>query len=263
MEYITKDQIRRFLAVTNTDCERKTQAEIFEEEQEKEETLKHYNPNRIKQCGIPPDMKKHNKFVKLINRKFNQNEKAEVIKIAPFGFIRMCHSNSEILCEICGDDFETVIGYNITYCPCGSFCQAEVHSVVRHKPSRKFIDFTKDFDGLTHKAFLPLQSVMDMGANNYFRSADILPFIGMNAKGHKCKDGYFNIDLNDDYQLDIYDVPENVEFEHQEEVQKMNRHEQFMAILNNQHRVKTNGFGKVRTEIEKIKARGEYELMFA
>lgn len=261
MEYITKTQILKFIKAINSDEKRVAFAkrETLENIQQ---TLKKNNPNRVQQRGISANPARMEAFVKILNKKFNQNEKVEILKIAPFGFVRCCHSNSAILCEILGDDWEVVAGYNMTFCPCGKYSSAEIHSVARHKPSGQFVDFTKDFDGLTHKAFYPLQSVLNIGAKDWFVNSDVLPYIVYKPHSHKCDGGHFSIDL-EDFVINVEDIPDGKKIDRNSsyvlatEREEMN-HLIIYALFHPDDFIKFNSY----SEIDKIRKRGDYDLHF-
>lgn len=260
MEYINKTQIKKFLTAITSDKDRVEFAR--DDFRDTMPSWKKNNPDRIQQKGICARPRDCEKFIKLMNKKFHQNEDLTIIKIAPFGFARCCHSNSAILCEILGDDWEVVLGYNFTHCPCGRYTSAEIHSVSRHKPSGKFVDFTKDYDGLTHKGFYPLQSVMDIGAENWFRNEDVLPYILYKTNPHKCVGGHsFERPINEVHEISIYDIPVNLDrfIEEDEFLTREGKNKIIIYALENPDaNITFGGF----SEIEKIRKRGDYHAHF-
>jgi hypothetical protein len=259
MDYITKSQIHKFIKAINSDKDR---VEFARNDYiDRLPSWKKNNPNRIQQKGICARPSDCDKFIKLLNRKFHQQMDLTIIKISPFGFARCCHSNSAILCEILGDDWEVVLGYNFTHCPCGRYTSAEIHSVCRHKPSGKFVDFTKDYDGLTHKGFYPLQSVMDMGADDWFRNEDVLPYILYKNTPHRCVGVRFTRQINNDHEIEVYNIPENVGgFIDEEEFHTRESKNQMIiyALENPDANIKFGGLA----EIDKIINRGDYDTHF-
>jgi len=79
--------------------------------------------------------------------------KPEKVKIEPHLMNNMCGQNSQFLKEEFG--WEEVTGYNITACPCGNMMTLEIHSLNRDE-NGKLRDWTKDFDKLQEKWFVPL-----------------------------------------------------------------------------------------------------------
>jgi len=262
MDYINKPQILKFIKAINSDEERVAFAKR-EGERNKQQSIKKNNPTRVQQRGISANPARMEAFVKILNKKFNQNEKAEIIKIMPFGFVRCCHSNSGILCEILGDDWEVVAGYNMTFCPCGKFSSAEIHSVVRHKPSGEYVDFTKDFDGLTHKAFYPLQSVLNIGAKDWFVNSDVLPYIVYKSYSHKCDGAWFDIDTDEEFIINVEDIPDGKKIDRNSSYILATEREEYnhlilYALFNPDEKITLNGL----SEIDKIKKRGDYDTHF-
>ena len=265
MDYITKEQIKKFIKATRSDSKR---VDFAKTEQNDHEDFKTNNPNRIKQKGETPNQKKLDKFIRILNIKFKQNEKETIIKIMPFGLVRCCHSNSAILQHILGDDWEIVLGYNITFCPCGTYISAEIHSVVRHKPTKEFVDFTKDYDGLTHKPFYPLQSVLDSGGVDWFRNKDVLPFIVYKPNAHSCVNNETFSGVDTDEQIEHHilldDIPENVvisDFDVELDTREV-LYNLFIYKLENKNNPNIKINLTANSELEKIRKRGDYETTF-
>ncbi len=265
MDYITKEQIKKFIKAIRSDSDL---VDFATAEQNDHDDFKTNNPNRIKQKGLTPNQKKMDKFIRIMNIKFKQNEKETIIKIMPFGLIRCCHSNSAILQHILGDDWEIVLGYNICFCPCGTYISAEIHSVVRHKPTKEFVDFTKDYDGLTHKPFYPLQSVLDSGSADWFRNKDVLPFIVYKPNAHSClnKKTFAGLDTDDalEHHILLDAIPENVVYNAEFkflETREVNTKLVIFKLENRNHPTITINLIS-NSELEKIRKRGDYETTF-
>jgi hypothetical protein len=82
------------------------------------------------------------------------------LEVIPIGLNNMCHSNSELFCELSG--MTRRLGYNITSCACGKKVCFELHSV--NKYEGKLYDFTRDFNNEKTKYFMDLT---DMDADTY------------------------------------------------------------------------------------------------
>lgn len=85
------------------------------------------------------------------------------LKIIPIGVNNCCHWNADILSQC---NFEAVLGFNITACPCGKNVCFELHSV--NKRNGELYDFTLDFAGEKEKYFYPLET--KMGADEYVKN---------------------------------------------------------------------------------------------
>jgi hypothetical protein len=98
-----------------------------------------------------------------VKTQFLQNaDKVKLLTIVPIGLNNMCHINAELFCS---PDIESVLGYNITSCPCGRIVSYELHSV--NKIRGELVDFTQDFNDEPTKYFLPLNT--QLKSLNYIR----------------------------------------------------------------------------------------------
>ena len=80
-------------------------------------------------------------------------DKMKLLTIVPIGLNNMCHHNAEIFC---GENITSVLGFNITSCPCGRISSYELHSV--NKVGDELVDFTRDFNEEPTKYFLPVET---------------------------------------------------------------------------------------------------------
>jgi hypothetical protein len=84
------------------------------------------------------------------------------IKVEPLLLRNCCHWNCEKMDIVLNKNrknkkFESVLGYNITGCPCGKMFSLELHSVLKDKETNQYIDLTTDFAGETEKWFVPIK----------------------------------------------------------------------------------------------------------
>jgi hypothetical protein len=80
-------------------------------------------------------------------------DRVKKIEINPIGLNNHCHSNSKLFEEL---GYESVLGFNITACPCGKRMSFEIHTV--NKKGDKLYDFTRDFNDEKEKYFLGLNN---------------------------------------------------------------------------------------------------------
>jgi hypothetical protein len=82
-----------------------------------------------------------------------------LIQIKPLMSRQLCHHNCDILDTILNKSspkYEWILGYNFTSCPCGTHYVFELHSVMKHIETGKYIDLTADMYAEESKWFLPL-----------------------------------------------------------------------------------------------------------
>jgi hypothetical protein len=82
-------------------------------------------------------------------------KKISLLEIIPIGLNNQCFKNSAVLCDS-ELGISSVIGFNLTGCPCGKFLGYEFHSV--NKIDGKLADFTRDFNDEPSKYFLELNT---------------------------------------------------------------------------------------------------------
>lgn len=78
-----------------------------------------------------------------------QTEKPVMIPVIPIGFKLNCHRNSAYGAEFLNElsqtnDWERRSGYIFFFCKCSKKINAEVHSVIYHRPTQTYIDITPD-----------------------------------------------------------------------------------------------------------------------
>ena len=82
-------------------------------------------------------------------------DKMKLLTIVPIGLNNMCHINANLFC---GENITSVLGFNITSCPCGYMSSYELHSV--NKVGDELVDFTRDFNEEATKYFLPVETTL-------------------------------------------------------------------------------------------------------
>lgn len=93
---------------------------------------------------------------KLLNKFIQQ--KTTKIEIIPIGLNNQCHRNSLFFGEKLLS--KSIIGFNITACPCGKKVCFELHSVNEYRGV--LYDFTKDFNNETEKYFMKLDTTSNI-----------------------------------------------------------------------------------------------------
>jgi len=122
------------------------------------------------------------------------------IEITPIGLNNMCHITSKVLAEK-HEDVKSVLGFNITACPCGRMMCMEIHSV--NKIGDKLYDFTRDYNYENSKWFIELDTELT--------STDYLNLFGYGSywldKGCKC-----NVKWNQPNIMTDLDIEERINF---------------------------------------------------
>lgn len=80
-------------------------------------------------------------------------DKISKIEIINIGLNNFCHINSEIFKKA---NYEIILGFNLTACPCGKLICFEIHSI--NKKDGILYDFTRDFNNEKEKYFLELKT---------------------------------------------------------------------------------------------------------
>lgn len=131
-----------------------------------------------------------------INKKFTKAiGKAELVRINPILTRNLCFWNSKQMCVVLnakGKKYNTVLGYNITACPCGMMCSMELHSLLKDNETGELVDLTADFGGETEKWFIPIKEEYDEGlieGIKFFKGA----FYCNTNKEHSCRGIDWNV----------------------------------------------------------------------
>ena len=90
------------------------------------------------------------------NKCFGKPVCVEITKRASLGPL-LCHVNAEFVQEHLR--YKHIMGFNVTACPCKQFMSFEFHSC-NVQSAKKFLDWTEDFNGETHKYFLPIKRLL-------------------------------------------------------------------------------------------------------
>jgi hypothetical protein len=153
--------------------------------------------NHLKMFSIQFDTKsvKPNIVPKFLSKKMT------CIEITPIGLNNMCHITSNLLADK-HEDVKSVLGYNLSACPCGRMMCMELHSV--NKIGDKFYDFTRDYNYENSKWFIELDTEL--------KSIEYINLFGRGSiwidKTCKCK----NVKWNKQYVMNDNDIEEQINF---------------------------------------------------
>jgi hypothetical protein len=129
------------------------------------------------------------------------------MKIEPKLIRNFCHWNCCFMRDLFPHEFEVVMGYNLTACPCGAMYYLELHSVLRTED--KYVDFTSDHMGESEKWFIPVFVLEDgrelVKIMRYVKSNAIEKFSSKNV--HQCpclSGGHWTFTYPDMPSIDLF-----------------------------------------------------------
>jgi hypothetical protein len=116
---------------------------------------------------LPHDEMTETRYVKQLTfkllEKYDVFGKPCLVNVVPMLRRNECYENTRLMSIILNKNskkYRRVLGYNITACRCGLLWMMELHSLLQHIESGKYIDLTIDFNHETRKWFVPLTTTI-------------------------------------------------------------------------------------------------------
>ena len=143
----------------------------------------------------------------------SQFTKMKIMNVMPMS---MCHYNCLFIKERLPNS-KVFLGFNLTACECGCFYNLEIHSVLEYEG--QLYDFTKDFNGETHKYFIKLVEI-GKDENVMFIRNRIMPSFNFHngfiyaKKEHRCMTSANKLS---------YCVPQDIVFDEKENINNIRK----------------------------------------